>query len=201
MSDSPEPSRRRDKVCVLVDNCGLFRALQGLGSPKLDYKRLKDFVVRQRDPVVVRYYTGEIRNEGPQRAEFYSVLRRAGYDVIPHCNEQSTERHAALDITVRAWCMASMVWDMCDLCHTGNYDTFILISGCVGLAKAVDRVKSRGVEVEVVFFENECSDELKTCANKFRSLDLDAVAMKIKREKDGPAVTGPPSQENLRMYA
>jgi hypothetical protein len=199
MSDSPEPSRRRDKVCVLVDNCGLFRALQGLGTPKLDYKRLKDFVVRQRDAVVVRYYTGEIRNEGTQRADFYSVLRRAGYDVITCCNERSAERHAANDMPIRAWCMSNIVWDMCDLCHTGNYDTFIVISGCVGLAKAVMRVQSRGVEVEVVFFEEECSEELKTTANKFRPLDLDAVAMKAR--KDGLTVTRQTPQEKLRMYA
>lgn len=167
---------RSHKVCLFVDNSALFRTLHELGQPRCDYKRLKDYLVRDRDVLHQRFYTGEIRNDAEERAAFYSVLRRAGYDVVGYENPRSTEKNAALDPLLQNRIMCGISWDMCEMSGRGRYDTFILVGGSAAFVDSVELVKGRGVDVEVAFFENFVDPELRDACSKFVDIPLDRIA-------------------------
>lgn len=186
MSESQTGSaQRREKVCLFVDNCALFVALQRYGPVKLDYKRLRDWAGRQRDMMHATYYGGEVGDDASRRVEFYKVLERAGYRVSVCHNAHSHEKHAPLDPKVRAACLCAMVWDLCTMTLTGRYDTFIVVSGEMGLLKPLQWVQERGVEVELLFFEEDTDEKLRSKMDRFRTIDIGCVTM-AKPARDGP---------------
>jgi uncharacterized LabA/DUF88 family protein len=177
---TPDQSKRfvgrREKVCVFIDNCDLFTALHRAGSERVDYKRLRDWLVGQRHCPVARYYCGEIKDDARLRNDFYEVLRRAAYEVVVVSNFRSDQKHAALDPVVRGTTYAKISWDMCDLMHMGRYDTFILVSGSEEYVPVVSALSRNGIDVEVSFLESECSPVLRELSH-FRPLKLESVTM------------------------
>jgi uncharacterized LabA/DUF88 family protein len=185
-----EPSIRREKVCLFVDNCDLYTALQPHGDVRLDYKRLMDWLVRQRELCVARYYTGEIQQEDSQRREkFYSVLERVGYEVVVSTNPHSEEKCGALDEKVRAACHCAMVWDICSFTLNGRYDTIILVTGAPEFSQVVTWAKRRGVDVEVAFFPHVCDEKLRANATRYVEMHLDSIRLTKGREAEQPPDT------------
>ena len=162
---------------MFVDNCGLFRTIQAVGGPKLDYKRLKDWVVRQRDALIVRYYCGEGKHDAAQRSEYYSVLRHAGYEVVVVPQQRNPESEQV----VMSTCHLNMACDMIELALTGNYDTFIVLTGAGEFVPILNRLQLKGLDVEIVFFEFACDPALRSKASLFRALDIEAVSMDRQR--------------------
>lgn len=186
MADAPSNRPEgREKVCVFIDSNELFVALQSHGQPRLDYKRLKDWLAQQRQVCSLRYYTGEIHQDPSNREGFYRVLRGAGYEIVSIRHSCSHERNSASDPLVSAATRCIMAWDMCDLIYRGHYQTFILVGGAPEWCWVVKRIQERGVEVEVVFCEPNCDSSLKNAATRFRDLKLSSMILADHRSGDG----------------
>jgi len=186
--------RSRERVIVLIDNNSLFQAINRLGETKrLDYKKLKDWLIQQRTSVGVRFYCGEVRTDWDRRRQFYQVLQRAGFEVIKIFQSKSREGNAAFDTSNCERIDCEIAFDMCD--NLEACDRVILVSGSKGLSRVVAKVQDKGVAVEVVFFEGQCSPDLLRGATCFRNLCMDRLGLDYtKRSKRDHSFTpGVPS--------
>lgn len=168
--------RKRERVIVLIDNNSLFRAINKLGvSGRLDYKKLKEWLLQQRIPVGVRFYCGEVRTDRNRRRRFYQVLQRSGFEVIKIFQSKSREGNAAFDASNCAKIECEIAFDMCD--NLNECDRVVLVSGSEGLSRVVAKVQEKGVAVEVAFFKEQCSPDLVRGATCFRNLCIDKLGL------------------------
>jgi len=165
------------KLAVFVDNDALFRALHEMGrSWRFDYKRLRDYLLLQRKSVVLRIYCGEVRDDPPRRRKFYEVLQRSGFEVVRSYQERSRAANAAFDSLGREKLHVLLGFDLADQYHRCHYDHLLLVACDVCLRKPVKELRHRGVRIELVFFDDLCED-LRKCADEFRSLRRDGLGL------------------------
>jgi uncharacterized LabA/DUF88 family protein len=178
--------RRKERVCLFIDNSDLFSAVQNNTATygkRVDYIKLREFLANGRSVNASKFYFGEpsFPKEGSdpreieeaaiaakKRQGFYYVLQRAGYTTV--CLPQHDEDYErGLDI--------ELVYDMCALSRAGAFDTFVLVAGDENYARTVSRIRQdTGISVEVAFFANSCSYKLRQAANKFCNLgDQDVI--------------------------
>lgn len=168
-----------DKVVVFIDNSDLYRALHSLGiSSKLDYRLLREQLVNDRIAPLLRFYCGELFGDSGSRRSFYQVLRNVGFEIFAGQRYGTRNAvNAALDEPLQRWIHCQIVYDMATLLEWGNFDTFILVSGAPEYAGVIHQIKRRGIDVEVVFFEESCSRDLKEAATSYRDIDLKKCLM------------------------
>lgn len=179
---SPMPPRSgecRERVCVLIDNGSLYTALYDLGIQcRLDYRRLRKWIINDRVEKLVRFYCGEIRSDKSSKKPFYSFLKRIGFDIISIHEPKSRAEHAALDEDLCAKIEALMSIDMLSCLARHECDKMILVSGSSRLVNAVRQVQDQGIDVEVNFFEEAVSDDLLNEANEFRGFHIEELKMR-----------------------
>jgi hypothetical protein len=173
---------RPKKVCVFID----INMLAATVNCPINYQRLKDWLVGQREGVIFKAYCGETRKS--ERESFYDLLRRLDFDVCVVQNPRSHNRFAKDDEEIRRAICCEIAWNMRDLLASGYYDTFVLVSGAFELATIVSKVRQRGIEVEVAFFEDSCSPALRSRATAFRPLKIEKLAQTEARGEGDPAV-------------
>ncbi|CAE7860199.1 parB [Symbiodinium microadriaticum] len=173
-SKMADTNNASEKVVVFLDNSELYRALHLMDeNSKLDYRLLRDDLLSSRVGSQLRFYTGELVNDSSSRKGFYQVLRNAGFEIF--AGQRRGNRavgNAALDEPLQRWNHVKIAYDMASLLHWGHYDTFILVSGAIEFEGVVKDVQRRGVNVEVAFFADACSRELRLAATSFREIDL-----------------------------
>lgn len=174
---------RANKVCVFIDNSALFAALHKLGvKGRLDYRRLLHWLLQDREPVVVRFYAGEIRNDRGIRQKFYEFLRSLGIEVIALHEPRSSADHAAGDMLLQTKVHSLLRIDMDNFQPT--CESVVLVSDSADLVDIVSQMQSKGSEVEVAFFGNACSSELAVQADRFRELEAENIQLRdVRREK------------------
>jgi hypothetical protein len=166
-----------ERVCVLIDNGSLYTALYQLGLQcRVDYRRLRQWLLGESKPTFVRFYCGEIRNDKGRKKPFYDLLKRFGFDIISLHEPNSQAEHAALDDQLRQKMESLISLDMTNFLN--ECDRIILVSGSPQLVEAVKVAQEQGVDVEVSFFEEVVDDELASTANGFRSLRMDEFQMR-----------------------
>lgn len=161
-----------NRLAVFIDNSSLFQAFSKLGIPgRFDYVRLKDWLIKQRPVECLRFYCGEVRQDRKRRKQFYDVLERAGFEVTRVFEPRSRESNAAFDKNNCRKLHCEIAYDMCESFHNG-VNHVILVSGCSELARTVQKVQKKGVDVEVAFFHEFCAPALRLVANNFRDLKV-----------------------------
>lgn len=160
---------RPNKVCVFID----INMLAAVVNCPINFQRLKDWLVGQREGVIFKAYCGETRKT--ERDSFYEYLRRLDFEVSVVQNPRSNNHLAKDDEEIRRAICCEIAWNMRDLLASGYYDTFVLVSGAFELATIVSKVRQRGIEVEVAFFEDSCSPALRSRATAFRPLKIEKL--------------------------
>ena len=171
-----------ERIVVLIDNNSLFKALHGLGiRQRIDYRKFLRWLLDGKSAAVARFYTGEIRNDNSVRANFYGFLKSIGFEVVTLHEPRSSADHAALDTTLRAKVHSIIQIDMD--AFRRDCDKLVLVSGSQELACKVAELTELGVDVEVVFFEQTCSEVLRLHASRFRELCNLKFTKRLEREK------------------
>lgn len=166
------------KVCLFIDNNSLARLL---GERKVNFKLLKNWLAGDREAVVALFYCGET-NKVPKesREKLYTSLERAGFEVRVAKNPFSRSISPESDAEIDSAIACQMTWDMAQAINNGYYNSLILLSGAYEMSDVVRKIRKKGVEVEVVYDEEECSPTLKGAANRFRQLVFDKISFVAK---------------------
>jgi hypothetical protein len=160
--------KQTEKVCLFIDNNALSAALSGC---KLNFQKLREWLVAHREVSIARVYCGELQND--DRFTFYQYLKRLGFDVVVCRNSRSRSRSASYDSDLSRAISCEIAWDVCQALSTGWYNSVIIVSGGFEMAEIASRIRERGTEVEVAFPANSCSPTLRGRATVFRPITTD----------------------------
>lgn len=170
--------QQTEKICVLIDNNALSLLFVG---KRVNFKRLKEWLVSHREAVVAKVYCGELPSD--DRAKFYQYLRNLGFEIVVIKHPRSRARSAHFDAELSGAISCQMSWDACELMSKGWYSSVVIVSGSFQLAEVCSRIRERGTEVEIVYPENSTSPTLRGRATVFRSFPMDCLQIVEEREK------------------
>lgn len=150
---------KKDDVMVFFDGANLYHAQKhyagskGLKIYRLDYKKLLQRIVGDRDLIRATYYGSRKVPEDPEQTEFFNVLR--SYDIIVKTLELK-KRYDSISKRDREFekgVDVALVTDMLNFTFKGKIGTAILVSGDSDYTSAINILTNEGVNVEVVAFK------------------------------------------------
>ncbi len=162
----------KERVVVFIDGPNIFYAIRDLNI-KIDYRRLVNFLVKDRKLVEARYYTSMPREEDVQSSEWESYMRQKkflkklesqGIKVIVTTLKKLPSggyEEKGLDIILST--------DMLKL--SKKYDTGILVSGDGDFVNVVKEIKQIGKRIENAAFIKTSSYQLRNACDRYIPLD------------------------------
>jgi len=166
-----------ERVCIFVDGENLYYS-QKRQDIEVDYLKLKEILAGRRRLIRPYYYGTSTSDMGQER--FFNLLRRAGYEVkvLPLAEYEGKKFEKGVDIM--------LVTDMLVFAHREVYDVAVLVAGDGDYVYAVKALKEMGKRVEVAFFNDSCSRELRLSAD--RTVSLTQVADRVQLYSHRPRV-------------
>ena len=153
-----------------------------LDGRKVNFKLLKNWLAGDREAVVSFFYCGETnKNSEETRENFYRSLRSAGFDVKITRNPVSRAISPEFDDDIDSSIACQITWDMSELIQQGYYDTFVVLSGAYEMSEIAQKIRRKGIEVEVVYDPNTCSSSLRGSSTRFRDLNLNSILLTTSR--------------------
>jgi len=156
------------RVGVFVDVQNIFYSAKEYFRGKVDFERLLEYSVRQRELIVAFAYL--VTSDDVDQSAFISRLEHMGFVVKTKPLKKRPDGSARGD------------WDMGiaidTLIFSPKLDVIVLVSGDGDFTELVKVLKSRGVIVEVVSFPQNISEELKKAADKYIPLDEEFIIKK-----------------------
>lgn len=160
----------KGKVYVFIDAANILYSQQTL-KWRVDYKKLKDYFLKECDLQGIFFYTGRVGAYDKQN-KFLKKMESNGYnvkakevkriEVVP--NTYEWKGNLDVELTIDA------------LKNTDNFDTCILMSGDSDFASLLDELKSRKKWVIVMSTRGHISKEL---LDKAKYIDLRKLKNKI----------------------
>jgi uncharacterized LabA/DUF88 family protein len=161
---------------IFIDGSNLHWALRAYNQEnhtdvKIDYKKLISFLSRDRTLSRVIYYCSKPIPPGRiSQIKFLDYLRSLGIQVI---EKPLKVRYGPTDHTrlsnqsiryVEKGIDVALATDLIGMAWEDAYDTAILVSGDADYSGAINKVMSKGRNVEVASFRKSLSKELKESA-------------------------------------
>ena len=151
-----------ERVAIFIDGSNMFHACNSL-KVRIDYKRLIQFLRRDRWLLRTYFYTGvpsgnlpkEIYEEFKKQRGFLNELSNLGLKVktIPLKKTPEGYIEKGIDILIAT--------DMISLAFRDAYDTAILVSGDSDFVPVVEEIQQLGKRVENAAFKRESSYNLR----------------------------------------
>lgn len=149
------------RVGVFVDVQNLYYSAKNLYDAKVDFEKLLNSAVMNRDLIRASSYV--IKGDTPGENDFFEALRGIGYEV--HVKELKEfyggQKKGDWDL--------GMTVDMIQ--QAKKLDTIVLVTGDGDFAVLVDHLKSMGCRVEVMSFGKSSAKELRQAADNFIDMD------------------------------
>jgi uncharacterized LabA/DUF88 family protein len=152
---------KNQRVGVFVDVQNMYYSAKNLYSSKVDFEKLLDSAVMNRDLIRASAYV--IQADTPDESNFFEALRKIGYEVeIKELKEfYGGEKKGDWDL--------GMAVDMIQ--QAKKLDTIVLVTGDGDFAVLVDHLKAMGCRVEVMSFGSSSAKELRESATNFIDMD------------------------------
>jgi uncharacterized LabA/DUF88 family protein len=150
---------------VLVDESNITSSAKG-ANRKLDWLRLQEFLVRDRELIEMVVYAGlppampEWQAERDKKNKFLHWLRSHGFLVVTKDGSPSAESHYKANVDVL------MAIDAVELSVAMNPDVVVLVTGDADFAYLALQLRRRGIRVEAASTLETLGAGLKTAANE-----------------------------------
>jgi uncharacterized LabA/DUF88 family protein len=158
----PASTRR---VLVFVDESNVTSSAK-TSNRKLDWERLRDFLVRERELIEMVVYAGlppamtEWQAERDKKNKFLHWLRSHGFLVVTKDGAPQDEAHYKANVDVL------MAIDAVELSVEIRPDVVVLVTGDADFAHLALQLRRRGIRVEVASIAQTLGAGLKTAANE-----------------------------------
>jgi len=176
------------RVGVLVDVQNMFYSAYDCFRGRLNYKRLLDTAVGNRQ--VVRALAYAMR-DGNNQGSFFTMLREVGFELRakePRVRPDGTRKGGwDIGIAVEAMTIAPKV------------DVIVLVSGDGDFIDLVHALKTRGVRVEVYAFERSAGRELREAADLFVPIGEEMIFREAHADKPEPEAVEKPRHVERRV--
>ncbi len=149
------------RVGVFVDVQNMYYSAKNLYSNKVDFEKLLDAAVVDRDLVRATAYV--IKADTPDEENFFDALSGIGYEVKTKELKEFYGGQKKGD------------WDMGiavdAIQQAKKLDTVVIVTGDGDFAVLVNHLKSQGCRVEVMSFGRSSAKELREAADNFIDMD------------------------------
>ncbi len=152
---------RDQRVGVYVDVQNMYYSAKNLYESKVDFKKLLDAAVMNRD--LIRAIAYVIKADTPDESDFFEALRQIGYEVKAKELKEFYGGQKKGD-----WDLGMSV-DMIQ--QAKKLDTIVLVTGDGDFAVLVDHLKAMGCRVEVMSFGKSSAKEIREAADNFIDMD------------------------------
>lgn len=172
------------RVMIFLDGSNLFWAKKYYNAMnktdfKIDYSKLMEHLVAGRSLVRAIYYCSTpVPLTSPSQRAFLDYLRKSNIQVVEKELKTRTDSATGRAITYEKGVDVALATDLLGMAWENAFDVAILVSGDGDYVGAVDKVMSKGKNVEVVAFRGTCSSDLRRAA--IRTSFIDDIAQLVK---------------------
>ena len=151
----------RQRLGIFVDVQNMFYSAKALHQSKIDYSKLLQEIVCNRD--LVRAIAYVVHKPDADQSSFTEALERLGYEI------RTKELRLRPDGTAKG------DWDMGIAIDTiamaPKLDTVVLVTGDGDFAPLVEMLKAQGCRVEVVSFRKSTAIELIEASTQYTAIE------------------------------
>ncbi len=170
MSSDPV-ARFRQRLGIFVDVQNMFYSAKALHQSKIDYSKLLQEIITNRDPVRAIAYV--VHKVDVDQSSFTDALKRLGYEI------KTKELRLRPDGTAKG------DWDMGIAIDTigmaPKLDTVVLVTGDGDFVPLVEMLKAHGCRVEVVSFRRSTAIELIESCTQYTAIEESMLFKKKKK--------------------
>ncbi|RMA96992.1 LabA-like NYN domain-containing protein [Hydrogenothermus marinus] len=161
-----------EKVAIFIDGGNMFHASNYINI-KIDYRKLVNFLAKDRWLLRAYFYTGipqgdfpeEMKKQWKKQKSFLNELKNIGIKVRTMPLKKTPEGFIEKGVDIL------LATDMLSLAFRDAYDTAILVSGDSDYIPVVEEIQQLGKRVENVSFKKTSSYELRNVCDKYMILD------------------------------
>jgi uncharacterized LabA/DUF88 family protein len=168
-------ARFRQRLGIFVDVQNMFYSAKALHQSKIDYSKLLQEIITNRDPVRAIAYV--VHKVDVDQSSFTDALKRLGYEI------KTKELRLRPDGTAKG------DWDMGIAIDTigmaPKLDTVVLVTGDGDFVPLVEMLKAHGCRVEVVSFRRSTAVELIESCTQYTAIEESMLFKKKKSAKNG----------------
>jgi uncharacterized LabA/DUF88 family protein len=171
-----------ERVMVFIDGSNLLHCAKTYGGGvKLDYRKLVDVLVGDRNLVRPYFYGSIATPPNPKQKGFYGRLRYLGFHVI------AKPLRPRGPVFVEKGVDVALVTDLLSLGFKDAYDVAVVVSCDPELVRAIEEVKSIGKRVEIAGFDGAAGRRVREAADRFITLDeiLDMIRLEEGERGEG----------------
>lgn len=148
-------SLRSQRIGVFVDNQNLFYSATRIFNKYLDYKKLLEFIVRDRQ--LIRALAYVVESEETRQGHFINILKRHNYEIRSKNLKRRPDGTAKGD-----WDMGIAIDSMS---LAVKLDVVALVSGDGDFLPLINKLKALGCRVELYYIKGSCADEIIEAAD------------------------------------
>lgn len=164
-------ANHRQRLGIFVDVQNMFYSAKALHQSKIDYSKLLQEIVCNRD--LVRAIAYVVHKPDADQSSFTEALERLGYEI------RTKELRLRPDGTAKG------DWDMGIAIDTiamaPKLDTVVLVTGDGDFAPLVEMLKAQGCRVEVVSFRKSTAIELIEASTQYTAIEESLLFNKKKK--------------------
>jgi uncharacterized LabA/DUF88 family protein len=163
-----------NRITVFIDNSNIFKGFRKYNT-KVDYEKLKQVIVRDRNLQEIYLYEGVIYPLSPEKKKWYKNLsKNSGYIISTSFDKIAFNETFEKKVDIR------IAVDMVSLAYENAYDIAVLVSGDGDFVPVIKKIKSLGKIVELWAFKYSLANTLKEEFNQGRIFYLDDILTKIR---------------------
>lgn len=180
------------RICVYIDGANFYGGLTSIDKKytdnRFDFERYIGDLVGNNILVKIYYYNAFVRkkvngNIWRKQKKFFDRLHE-----IPKCKVGLCTRKSRLNTLGEEYHTIKgddifLALDMIEDCYNDKFDKAILISGDGDFIELVNRVKAKGKEVDVCYFEKCISGSLLRCVDKTKLINKKIIKKFFWRKK------------------
>jgi len=180
------------RICVYIDGANFYGGLTSINKrfsdSKFDFENYIKYLVGKEKLVQIYYYNALVKKKINERIwkkqnDFFNRLRKIPKFKVSLCTRKSRLNILGEEYHTIKGDDILLALDMIEDCYNDRFDKIVLISGDGDFTELLKRIKKKGKEVEVCFFEKCVSSHLLKEANKIRLINKKIANKFFWREK------------------
>lgn len=168
------------RVSVYIDGANFYGGMTSINKKftdtKFDFENYIKYLVGEDKLVKVNYYNALIKKKinekiWQKQKDFFERLKKIPKFKVSLCTRKSRLNILGEEYQTIKGDDLMLALDMIEDCYNDKFDKAILFSGDGDFIELLKRVKKKGKEVDVCFFENCVSGVLLNQADKIKLID------------------------------
>jgi len=164
-------NNKKERVSIFIDGSNFYHSLKNLNISKIDFQKLIDILVNNRDLASIKYYNASLdisidKDKYWKQQKFFQELGKIPLFEVILCKLRKIRKsNRAIDFEVKGDDVHLTV-DLISGAYENIYDVVILVSGDEDFVPAIKKIKQLNKKVENAYFISSSSNALKNISNK-----------------------------------